>query len=878
MATLTRNSTRGPANTGRTGDSATPPQRPARTRSNVEARKEIEEEMQAIKTALDGREYLEKYRLHVPAGKPPTPASITHCLNQIAVMAGNIPPKVVAALRAAALLVKGMKVDYAAQTLHKLIVVEIGTFTEDINSLVQHVCEKLTEEITTWMKSIDKATLSFTQAAQQAPANQIGTQVNNSALVPMSYSQAAMLASSAVDPMLIAKQGIQRRQFLVEGIAKNSKVGGMDNKKAIVEVNRILEEIAVDKVKAHLMTRRSDRGWLLEMNSDPSATWMETDGNGEHFCKRLSNNAHIKPRMYRVIALNCPLTAKPEDDKFIKEIEEQNGLDDRAIKKMKWVKPVVRRSSRQKSVHIILLTTDPKFANRFISSDASSAKAGVISQRTAFSTSDAGTAQAKDTEQANAQPLKLGEGDQPFGRRRQVQHHRAANTNVTQQDGNNHQNDDRRSSSSTANDNNVKEENLANNDDNWGNNANNDNDDYVLNNAGGGWNNSLGDTSGWTMINLNQSTIAQHDLINRHDLANKYDVSFRRTGSDSKTRHDRSYGSTRTSRLSAGTYGKLTIFNIYNPINSRGVEIKLDTYLRDNAENIHFERSDHVVWAGDFNRHHQMWDKAEDTHLFTRETLQAADHLIDALIQHGMIMALPPGIPTLQHMNLITKCDIDVDHQLACTDHLPIVTTIDLPYEKADDKPTKNFHSADWDKFNKVLEEELGNIPPPSLLQSAFELDIAATTLTTALQNAIQKAIKDQKPLLQAKRWWNDDLEKLRKIKNKLSSESYRWRVFEDHLVHAEKRRAIARFKKAVEKAKKTHWEDFLQDISTTDIWTAHRYVKEPPIDGGRPWILTLKTTDNGAEQEVTDNREKAETFAKAFFPPPPVTSSVPKD
>ncbi|CAA7270496.1 unnamed protein product [Cyclocybe aegerita] len=157
---------------------------------------------------------------------------------------------------------------------------------------------------------------------------------------------------------------------------------------------------------------------------------------------------------------------------------------------------------------------------------------------------------------------------------------------------------------------------------------------------------------------------------------------------------------------------------------------------------------------------------------------------------------------------------------------------------------------ADWEEFNKVLGDELLDIPPPGPLHTPLEIDIAASTLTKALQNTIEKTIKEQKPLPQAKRWWNSQLEELRKAKNKLSTESYCLRALENHL-----------------------------DISTADIWTAHRYIKEPPMDGGRPRIPTLRTNDrNSREREVTDNTDKAETFAKAFFPPPPAESSVPED
>ena len=107
-----------------------------------------------------------------------------------------------------------------------------------------------------------------------------------------------------------------------------------------------------------------------------------------------------------------------------------------------------------------------------------------------------------------------------------------------------------------------------------------------------------------------------------------------------------------------------------------------------------------MIWAGDFNRHHPLWDRDEDTHLFSRPALRAAENLIGLLAEHNMEMALPKGIPTLEHMcskrysrpdnffctasfrEHVVSCDIDPAHRPACTDHLPIATHISLPQSR----------------------------------------------------------------------------------------------------------------------------------------------------------------------------------------------------
>ena len=65
--------------------------------------------------------------------------------------------------------------------------------------------------------------------------------------------------------------------------------------------------------------------------------------------------------------------------------------------------------------------------------------------------------------------------------------------------------------------------------------------------------------------------------------------------------------------------------------------------------------------------------------------------------------------------------------------------------------------------------------------------------------------------------------------------------------------------------------------MTATDIWTANKYLKEPVGDGGSPRIPTLWIKDGqGGERQVNDSKDKADIFAKLFFPPPPADSTVP--
>ncbi|KAH9955354.1 Endonuclease/exonuclease/phosphatase, partial [Russula dissimulans] len=97
-------------------------------------------------------------------------------------------------------------------------------------------------------------------------------------------------------------------------------------------------------------------------------------------------------------------------------------------------------------------------------------------------------------------------------------------------------------------------------------------------------------------------------------------------------------------------YGKLLLFNIYNDGTSDETIEQLANYHRtSNATRGTDDGRPHILWVGDFNRHHPMWDDPGDTRLFTGEALDNAEVLIEAVANAGLELALPCGIPTHVH-------------------------------------------------------------------------------------------------------------------------------------------------------------------------------------------------------------------------------------
>jgi ribonuclease HI len=342
-----------------------------------------------------------------------------------------------------------------------------------------------------------------------------------------------------------------------------------------------------------------------------------------------------------------------------------------------------------------------------------------------------------------------------------------------------------------------------------------------------------------------------------------------------------------------GPYGKLAIFNVYNDCTHSRNETILGNYIRRHSNILTRSENYHMIWAGDFNRHHPLWDRDEDIHLFTGQATRDAEGLIRLLADHDMQMVLPKGVPTLQHMrskrysrpdnvfstpgiqDLVIKCEVDASLRPTSTDHFPVITHILLPQERINTPPSFNFRETDWDEFRRKLKPRLQHTPERPTINNVEQLNTAIEDLTLALQETVQEVVKRRKPRPDAKRWWNGELIKMRKELNRLRSDSYNFRAIANHPSHRELKKKSNKYGDAILQAKRSHWAGYLEDMTASEIWTANKYIKEPVGDGGNPRIPTLKTKNAaGVETSINSNDEKAKLLAKTFFPPPPIVAN----
>ena len=425
--------------------------------------------------------------------------------------------------------------------------------------------------------------------------------------------------------------------------------------------------------------------------------------------------------------------------------------------------------------------------------------------------------------------------------------------------------------------------------------------------------------------NVNKSRTAQEDLLESLNMG-RYDVCaiqepcidcFNNTRANSKWRvvypatHRKSPKKTRSvllinAQISTNTWrpldtdsgdltvvrlatslGDVNIYNLYNDAKhdetTTAVAQAIRSHRRQNDDK-------HMIWLGDFNRHHPFWDEERNTHLFTRSNIERAQVVLDLAADNDMEMALPKDIPTLRALNTqnltrpdnvfisnslidsLTYCNTEPELQPVKTDHFPIITKISMSTTTHEEPERFNYKGTDWDKFRKKLEENLHDITKHKSIPSIPIFDAALQDINNVIAKTMEEVIPKVKHTPHRKRWWSAELKALKKVVLKKGREAYNQRFNPDHPVHGDYRASRSLYAKAIRTAKIQHWNEWLEALDESSIWTAGRYACNDPSDAGRAKVPDLKVRYRGESDDViaTTNSDKGRAFYEAFFPPKP--------
>lgn len=286
--------------------------------------------------------------------------------------------------------------------------------------------------------------------------------------------------------------------------------------------------------------------------------------------------------------------------------------------------------------------------------------------------------------------------------------------------------------------------------------------------------------------------------------------------------------------------GACTLINIYNDGTHNRTITELSNFLSSHITKVRPSQTDHMFWLGDFNRHHPMWDEERNSHLFTNPALDAAQKLLNLVSDYRMVQALPKDIPTLQSSSTgnwtrpdnvfctdhsteaITSCTTDPGQRGPRTDHVPILTVLDLEIPLAPETSARNHREVIWEEFDDYLKDHLAQLPPLAPIVTEVDFQRVTKNLDQVLRDVVEVHVPRSRPCPHSRRWWTKELMELKKKANTLSRQSFKFRALPDHPCHRECKDTNNRLVNEVFKTKKEHWRDWLEDAMETDIWTAH--------------------------------------------------------
>jgi len=325
------------------------------------------------------------------------------------------------------------------------------------------------------------------------------------------------------------------------------------------------------------------------------------------------------------------------------------------------------------------------------------------------------------------------------------------------------------------------------------------------------------------------------------------------------------------------------IFNVYNDNNhNQSIKTLANEWEQHEAEWSQLPATEIIV-LGDFNRHHCTWETRHNDHLTSPDRL--LNPLLDLIVNMRLEMALPHDTPTLEARNTgnwtrpdnvwrnsdspspFIACDVDPSLRPGLTDHLPIISVIDLTYIPSKQVERFNFKNVDWDNYNATLERHLMELTAmlANPLDTMEKTERATNLLFEAISDTTREVVPPIKITPHTKRWWNNELTLLRRAKNRASADHYKWHGLPEHPCHANYRTLSREFTRAIERAKADHWREWIKHTSGDDIWAIHRYMKANPMDYGRQRIPALIKPDG---THTTTNEQKAKQLSNTFFPP----------
>ena len=314
-------------------------------------------------------------------------------------------------------------------------------------------------------------------------------------------------------------------------------------------------------------------------------------------------------------------------------------------------------------------------------------------------------------------------------------------------------------------------------------------------------------------------------------------------------------------------FGKINIFNIYNPPRNNSNMI---TSLQS-LEQISNKFPQNSIYVGDFNCHNELWG--------CNQSDLPSKHLIDWLEDNNLCI-LNTGESTRFDIHHKTSSAIDLSissHRLAghanweviadtCgSDHFPVLTTFQIEPIMEEIQLPKKFikDKANWQKFSNMLSK-------------IEQTDIAhqdANIYLENIQNSLMSAAMDSIPRTSGRPKrrkpnpaWTPRCTEARKASRKAFKDLKAGRIDKTQYNNT-----LKNTKKVIQSETKQHWQEYVstlnKDSNIRQVWNK---IKSMNGKAKRTQIPTLVGTNSddcaqAADNIATTSKEKAEVLAKTF-------------
>jgi hypothetical protein len=312
-------------------------------------------------------------------------------------------------------------------------------------------------------------------------------------------------------------------------------------------------------------------------------------------------------------------------------------------------------------------------------------------------------------------------------------------------------------------------------------------------------------------------------------------------------------------------HAPLIVINVYNPSPSYSSIDKLSTILTNPLR----QHNSPTILLGDFNLHNDIWNPPNYNINDAK-----SDDLIEICVDAGLSIRSELGVATYvgiaeTTIDLVFSDEKADDVIISCqtqmradmdflSDHLAIRIDFDfdiVPLPEA--QPGFHWDKADWDNINTQFGDTIAQWQCPE--PTPESIDVTARQLVDIISKICEDNIPRSKHIPYSKRWWSDDLKKLRKTANR---ERRTWRQARTDESESKWKDARTTYNRALRHQKRLHFNRYLEEIGPNDLYRAAKICRRGrETELGTPPIQH----ENGVANTPQD---KAQIFHEAFCIP----------